>query len=354
MTNVPRELVALAPRSPALREYEERELEPMEIRIKSTLSAEKHGTTLLLYRGMSSLSEKEFDPKMGVFLPKKMETEEGHPPSLFPMSLGNMTVGIITEVGSEVTKFRTGDRVYGYLPIRETHTVREDAVMKAPKELKDEELVCIDPSVVALMAIRESNLRVGDTVAVFGAGAIGLMAIQMAKLAGALHISCIEPLQIRRRAAERFGAELCLDPRVCDAGLEIRKAHNGDGVDISIETSGSYRALQQAIRATRYGGIIVPVSWYHGDAKDLNLGEEWHFNRQIMVSGARIESEPYRDHPRWNKKRVYETAIELFRRRAITAEGILIPIVRFEDVVKAYRVIDEMPEKTIKLGVIYE
>lgn len=351
---LPRELVALAPRAPVLREYEERELKPMEIRIKSMLSAEKHGTTLLLYRGMSSLSEKKFDPRMGIFLSKEKETMEVSPPSMFPLSLGNMTVGIVTEVGSEVTKYRKGDRVFGYLPIRETHTVREDAVMKAPQELKDEDLVCIDPSVVALMAVRESHLRVGDTLAVFGAGAIGLMTIQIAKLAGALHITCIEPLQIRRKAAERFGAGLCLDPEVCDVGLEIRKVQNSNGVDISIETSGSYRALHQAIRATRYGGVIVPVSWYHGEAKGLNLGEEWHFNRHVMISGARVESEPYRDYPRWDKKRIYETVIELFRRRAITSDGILVPIVRFDDVVEAYRDIDENPEKTIKLGVIYE
>jgi len=125
-------------------------------------------------------------------------------------------------------------------------------------------------------------------------------------------------------------------------------------VDISLDTSGSYQALHQAIRATRYGGTVVPVSWYHGEAKGLNLGEEWHFNRHVMVSGARVESEPYRDHPLWDRERLYETVLELFRTKELTSKGMLSPVVRFGEVVEAYRTLDERPEETIKLGVTYQ
>jgi len=346
---LPKELVVIAPRTPILREYEEGLLGPREIRIKSRLSAEKHGTSLAVYRGLSSL--KTFDPQMGIFLPSAAGS--GQPLTSFPISLGNMTVGIVTDVGDEVTQFRRGDRAYGYLPIRETHTVGEDRAKRAPPELKDEELVCIDPSVVALMAVRESGLRIGDTVAILGAGAIGLMAVQISKLSGAARIICVEPIEMRRRAAEKFGADTSLDPRERDVGLEIKRLTDGKGVDVSLETSGSYHALQSAIRATCYGGMIVPVSWYHGEPKGLDLGEEWHFNRQVMVSGARVESEPYRDYPRWDEKRVYNSVIDLFRKKSLTAEGLLTPIVRLEDTVEAYRMIDEKPEASIKLGVRY-
>jgi len=349
---LPKELVATAPKTPIIREYEERTLGAAEIRLKSRLSAEKHGTSLAIYRGPSSLSERHYDPQMGIFLPR--DAGAGQAFGSFPMSLGNMTVGLVTEIGGEVTHLGIGDRAYGYLPIRETHTVHEDAVMKAPPELKDEELVCIDPSVVALMAVRESSLRIGDTVAIFGCGAIGLMAVQISRLSGATQIICVEPIERRRMLAEKFGADKILDPKEQDVGLAIKKLIDGKGVDISLETSGSYRALQMAIRSTSYGGVVVPVSWYHGEPKGLDLGEEWHFNRQIMVSGARVESEPYRDHPRWNMKRIYDTVIELFRRKGLTVEGMLTPIVRLEEAVEAYRMIDERPEDTIKLGVRYD
>ncbi|MEM2587249.1 MAG: oxidoreductase, partial [Candidatus Bathyarchaeia archaeon] len=67
---MPRELLAVAPRKPVLVEYEEPPLKPNQVRIKSILSAEKHGTTLLIYRGLSPFSEKAFDPDIGLFMPK--------------------------------------------------------------------------------------------------------------------------------------------------------------------------------------------------------------------------------------------------------------------------------------------
>jgi threonine dehydrogenase-like Zn-dependent dehydrogenase len=347
---MPRELVAVSPRKPVLIEYEEPPLKSGQIRIKSRFSAEKHGTTLLIYKGLSPFSDKVFDADVGLFFPK--ETRRGWTVS-FPIKLGNITVGTVVEVGDNVKRFKVGDRVWGYLPIRETHTVNEGEVNPAPSELSDEEIVCIDPAAVALMAVREGHVRLGDAVAIFGLGAIGLIAVQMAKLSGALFVIGVEPIEKRRNLAELYGADVLIDPKSCDAGLKIREATGWKGVDIAIETSGSYSALHQAIRGTRYGGTIVPVSWYHGEAKGLNLGEEWHFNRQVMISGARVESEPYRDYPLWDRRRIYETVIELFRRKRLKIDGLLSPIVNFEEAAEAYKTLDEKPEETIKLGVKY-
>lgn len=348
--NMPKELVAVAPKQLVLREYEEPELGKNQIRVKSQLSAEKHGTMLSLYMGVSPFSNKRYDAESGLFLPEK----EGKGwTALFPMRMGNITVGTVIEVGSEVQKVKMGDRVYAYLPIRETHTLNETAVNVAPIELCDRDLVCIDPAVVALMAVREGRIRVGDTVAVFGLGAIGLMAIQLAKVSGALKIIGVEPIEKRRNLAETYGADLTLNPLKVDVGQKVKQLTSGKGVDVSLETSGSYRALHEAIRGTRFGGTIVPVSWYHGEAKGLNLGEEWHFNRQVMVSGARVESEPYRDHPLWDRKRIYSTVLELFKKKLLTSQGMLWPVVKFEEVIEAYRMLVEKPEETIKLGVVY-
>lgn len=349
---MPRELVLTAPRTLELREYEEAPLKPHQVRIKSILTAEKHGTTLAWYRGMTPFHSKRYDPELGLFLSLKPGEK---PSAIYPNRVGNMTVGVVVEVGDSVSRFKVGDRVYGYLPVRETHTVEEgcEHVWHAPPGLSEEELVCVDPAVVALMGVREGHVRLGDAVAVFGLGAIGLMAVQMAKLSGGLKVIAVEPIELRRRLAERYGADHVIDPRTCDPGLEVKRITGGRGVDVSIDTSGSYRALHQAIRCTAYGGTVVPVSWYHGDALGLDLGEEWHLNRYVMVSGARVESEPYRDYPRWCRTRVYETVIELFKRKMLRVDGMLNPIVPLEEAVEAYRLIDEHPEQTVKLAIKY-
>jgi len=324
---MPREAVAIAPEKLVIHEYEEPPLRPREVRVKSLLSAEKHGTTLAVFRGLQ--------------------------PARFPMHVGNMTVGLVSDIGQDASRFRPGDRVYGYLPIRETHTVPEERLSLAPLGLRDEQLVCIDPAVVALMGVREGNVKLGENVAVFGLGAIGLMVVQLARLSGALGVIGVDLIERRRTLAEKYGAETVIDPMERDAAAECRERTEGKGVDIALETSGSYEALQQAMKATRYGGAIVTVSWYHGEAKGLRLGEEWHFSRQMMVAGARVESEPYRDYPRWDRQRVYATILELFQRGKLTAEGMLTPIVSFDEVVEAYRAIIERPQDSIKLGVRY-
>ncbi len=343
---MPREVVATSPNHLEMRNYEDRPLRANEILLRSRLTAEKHGTALAFYGGISPFQRKAYDAKSRLFVEK-----ETNP---FPMHVGNMTVGVVAAVGEKVTKIKIGERVYGYLPARETHLISEDRVEIAPAEMTDEELVCIDPATVALMAVREGNARIGDNVAVFGLGAIGLMAVQLAKLSGSMLVIGFEPIEKRRSLGKKHGADAVLDPRICDVGIETRRLANGEGVDIAIDTSGDYQALHQAIRATRYGGTVVPVSWYHGEPRGLDLAEEWHFNRQTLVSGARVESEPYREHPRWNRERIYQTVLQLFRRRQLSAQEMLDPIVKFDQVVEGYRMISEEPGRTIKLGISYD
>jgi len=348
---MPLELVATGLRQPELREYEDRPPGPGEVLIRSVLSAEKHGTDLLLFRGESPFTDNTFDAQHGLFMPREAEvaiTREA------PMGLGNITVGVVAELGAGVEGLEVRRRVYGYLPIRETHTVKVEALRLAPEGLSDEMLVCLDPALVAFTAIREGRALLGEAVAVFGMGAIGLITVSLAKLAGAALVIAVEPLPLRAALAERYGADLVVDPsRDPDVGLQIRAATAMDGVDVAIETSGSHAALHHAIRGTRYAGTIVPVAWYHGGAHELRLGEEWHFNRHTMVSGARLESVPYRDHPRWDPARVERTVLGLFERGLLTVAGMLQPRVPITEAASAYCLIDQHPDQCVKLAVEY-
>jgi len=343
------ELVAIGPRQPLVREYEPAAPGPGEVLVRSALAAEKHGTMLQFYRNESPFTTKTVDGEHGLFLPQDepRPTDWSH-----GMALGNTTVGVVEQLGDGVTELAVGDRVYGYLPIRETHTVPTGRVQRVPEGLTDEMLVCLDPAMVAFTGIREAKILLGETVAVFGAGAIGLMTVALAKLSGAGLVIAIEPLPLRAVLAREYGADLVFDlAEDRDAGLQIRKATGMVGVDVSLETSGNHGALHHAIRGTRYAGTIVPVAWYHGEAKGLELGEEWHLNRHTMVSGARLESVPYRDYPRWDPERVKQTIVDLFAAGKLPLEGMLQPRVKISDAAEAYRAIDEHPEGCVKLAV---
>ncbi|HID06281.1 MAG TPA: zinc-binding alcohol dehydrogenase, partial [Armatimonadetes bacterium] len=304
---MPRELVAIAPRTPVLREYEEPPLQPNQVRIRSEFSAPKHGTELGMYRGTSPFSVRRWDAEYQLFLPWEEE------PQLFPMPLGNMTIGTVVEVGSEVKQYKIGERVFGHFPIRETHTVEEDRIEGiVPEGMSPHAIVYWDPAEFALAAVRDAHVRLGDRVAIFGIGAIGIMCVQMCKLSGASLIIAIDPLEKRRNLAQMHGADIVLDPSATDVGVAIKDATDKLGVDVAIEASGSYEALHEAIRCTAVGGAVVPLAFYQGEGRGLRLGEEAHLNRATLIF-SRANTDPNRDHPMWNNARIRHTAFELLR-----------------------------------------
>jgi len=350
---MPKELIAIAPRTLTYREYEERPLRPDEVRIQSSFSSPSHGTELRSYNANTMDYTAPFDRE------RRIHVKGAPHPLRFPKHLGDTTIGIVTEVGKEVTHFHKGDRVYGYLPIRETHTVSEkhteleQRLYLAPEGMSPEAIVyATNPANVALNAVHDARICLGDKVAVFGLGAIGQMVVQIARLQGARWIVASDPIALRRKAAVQHGADIVLNPMEEDVGLIIKDRTDKKGVDVSFETSGNYSALNDALRATRYGGAIVTSGYYPGSAQDLHLEGEWHRNRFIMIS-SRTVSEPLRDYPRWDARRVYAEAFELLKEGKVSVEGLVIPIVPFDKAAKAFQEINEVPKKSIKLGIVY-
>ena len=211
-----------------------------------------------------------------------------------------------------VTTLREGDRVFAHLPIRETHTVAAARVQKAPDGISPQAIMYWDPADFAVGAVRDGAVRLGDRVAVFGLGAIGLMVAQAARLCGARWVAVVDPIERRRAAALRHDADLALDPVAVDAGLEIKQHTDKIGADIAFETSGSYRAFEDAMRATCYAGTLVSTAYYHGD-QGLRLAGEWHRNR-IQVISSRACSEPL-PQASWNFARIRAESLAPVGRR---------------------------------------
>jgi threonine dehydrogenase-like Zn-dependent dehydrogenase len=175
------------------------------------------------------------------------------------------------------------------------------------------------------------------------------MVVQLCRLAGAALVAAVDPLPLRREVASRLGAHLTLDPREGDVGAELRRRTDKLGVDVALEVSGSPAALHQAVRATKYMGTVGVIATYPGGAPDLHLGQEFHRNATHLVS-CRTASAPFRDFG-WGPDRTQRLAEELLRTGQLRTDGIVQPIVPFEESADAYREIDEHPERSVKLGV---
>lgn len=345
---MPQEIVTLDGSSFHFRPYALPALGPRDVRVKVEFAAPKHGTEAHAITG-SPFDRKRWDAELRMFLPKE---DDAPAPVKTERGIGNIVVGAVTALGADVARLNIGDRVYGYGPIREEHQAPEDA-WRAANGLTDSDAVCTDPAHVAFVAVRDGNIRIGDTVAVYGLGAIGLMAVQIDRAGGARRVFAVDPIAIRRAYAVAHGADEAFDPRACDAPLEIKRATGRKGVDVAIETSGNARALHSAVRCIRQCGTVVHVPWGPGDCSALHLDEEFHLNRPTVVASQCWEGwgNPDRDYPLWDGPRQRETVADLFRAGLITGQGAVTPIVPFSEAPQALLAIFNQPETTIKVGV---
>jgi len=325
-------------------------LEPKEtgeglLRVRNEFGAEKHGTMMSFYKGHGN-KRGAWDAKKGMHLSEGVAWP-------YPIRLGNMNAGVVEQAGAGCVKFKKGDRVFYFGNFRPVSVVAEEACWSLPAEGQWKAAVCLDPLSYGLCAVRDGNVRIGDAVAVFSLGAIGLMAVQAAKLSGAYPIIAIDPLANRRAVAEATGADVTIDPAGKDVGAMIRELTDWRGVDVVIEYSGAMEALQAAFRGVAFGGNVV-LGAFPGPMKaGLDLGAEAHMNRPNVIF-SRSESDPNREHPRWNHRRVQATCHRLIIGGKIDAEQIVSPVVPYdENIVSEYLKIASAPEGNVKLGVKY-
>ncbi|MFD1177556.1 2,3-butanediol dehydrogenase [Paenibacillus puldeungensis] len=212
-----------------------------------------------------------------------------------PIVMGHEFSGQVVEVGEGVTRASVGDRVvvepiyscgtceackqgkynlcdkmgfYGLSGggggFSEYAAVPEVMIHKIPDTVSYEQGALVEPSAVALHAVRSSKLKVGDKVVVFGTGPIGLLVIEALKAAGASEIYAVELSEERKQKAAEMGA-IVIDPKQYDAVAEIHKRTQG-GVDVSFEVTGVPPVLTQAINSTKIGGETMIVSIFEKEA----------------------------------------------------------------------------------------
>jgi alcohol dehydrogenase len=137
-----------------------------------------------------------------------------------------------------------------------------------PDELTDEQvLMCPDIMSTGFSGAESGGIRIGDTVAVFAQGPIGLCATAGARLCGAATIVSVDAVPARMEVSRKMGADHCVDFKKGDPVDEIMRLTDGRGVDVAIEALGTQATFEAALRVLRPGGTLSSLGVYSTDLK---------------------------------------------------------------------------------------
>jgi alcohol dehydrogenase len=235
---------------------------------------------------------------------------KGEYPVAKGLTIGHEPVGVIEELGSAVTGYREGQRViagaitpsgyseaclcgchsqdgagtrHGWKPMggwrfgntidgaQAEYVLVPDAMTNlapVPDGLTDEQvLMCPDILSTGFSGAERGKIRIGDSVAVFAQGPIGLCATAGARLMGATTVIGVESLPERIEMARRMGADHVVDFSKVDPVEEILRLTDGRGVDVAIEALGRQQTFEAALRVLRPGGTLSSLGVYSGDLK---------------------------------------------------------------------------------------
>jgi len=323
-----------AVRTPSIREEPVPSPGPDQLTVKGISSLVSPGTEMQVYRG-------EISPETDLGL----ETCQGS--FAFPVKYAYQLVGDVVEAGADVP-FEAGDRVFARHPHQDLFTMRydPDLVFAIPSGLDPETATFANLADVALNAMLDFPIRIGDVVVSFGYGIVGAFCAQFAALTAG-YLIVVDPLAARREVALANGADQAVAP---EAALDtVLETTSGRGADVAIEVSSSTKALQTAIEVTGQEGTILTVSYYGSRPVTLTLAPEFHFRRHRIIS-SQVSSLGSGLQPRWDFSRRFGTVLSHLP--YLNVDKMVSHSFSLADAPDAYRLIDEDPGSTF--GVIID
>lgn len=331
-----------APREGGYHTYEDLLLKPDELRLRTLYSGISAGTELTLYRGTNPYLTKRWDDERRLFIPGA-DTSLTYP----IMNLGYEEVGEVVEVGTDVTDIPVGARVFGTWGHR-THHIADIEYVRPRLMPPDLDPICgifSHLGAIALNGIHDSAVRLGETMAIFGMGALGQIVLMMAKQSGAKVIA-IDLHDSRLEMAKARGADVTLNAGRDSVAETIKALTNGMGADVCIEVTGSTLALHEAIRSAAYSARVVAMGFFQGEANGLVLGDEFHHNRINLICSQISGVAPELSY-RWNKLRLWQTAIRLQAEGVLDLRSLITHRAPFEHAQMLFEQIDQNPQDVL-------
>jgi erythritol/L-threitol dehydrogenase len=204
-------------------------------------------------------------------------------------------------------------------------------VHRIPPELSLEEAAIIEPLACAIHAVNRGDIQLDDVVVIAGAGPIGLMMVQVARLKTPRKLIVIDMVAERLELATRYGADVVIDPAHEDVLATVRRLTRGYGCDVYIEATGATGGVVQGLDMIRKLGRFVEFSVFGSEtAADWSIIGD---RKELDIRGAHLG--PY----------CYPIAIDLLARDLVTSDGIVThdyPLEEWDDAIKMANSLDSV------------
>ncbi|MFC4114887.1 zinc-binding dehydrogenase [Nonomuraea zeae] len=321
------------------------DLVPGSVRIRTLYSGVSAGTELTAYRGTNPYLSSKWDTERRLFV-------EGQTHAYPLTGWGYQEVGEVVEAAPDVADPPVGSLVWGIWGHRAEAVVPAEKLVGHVLPPGADPLTGIFARVgaIALNAVHAADVHLGDQIAIFGQGVIGLLATRMAVLSGA-RVVAADAIPDRLELARSFGAAETFDVTAGSVAEFMRKRI--DGADTVIELSGNHLGLHEAIRTVRKGGRVVAAGFYQGDGIGLRLGEEFHHNQVQLVSSQIGGVASWLAH-RWDVERLQRTFMELVHRGEVDAGRLVSHVMPAERAQEAYELLDKHQSEVLQLVFRFE
>jgi len=236
-------------------------------------------------------------------------------PGKWPIVLGHEAAGVVAETGGKGVDFSEGDRIivlYYFtcgkcyyckiglenlclnlkrFGIDEDGAFAEYARVPASSLIELPEEVSFAQGAVLCCAVGaayhalkdKGRLRIGETVAIYGTGGLGMNAVQIAKAIGA-HVIAVDVVKEKLEFARKLGADIAINAKEEDPVKKIIDLTNGEGVDVAAEFIGLPKTVEQVICSVRKGGRAIIVGF---TAEKVRMDTNEIVRREIQVTGSR-------------------------------------------------------------------
>jgi len=284
----------------------------------------------------------------------------------YPTVSGHEPVCVVADVGKSVTEYKVGDYIAGMgFGAYATHMIiseHDPKFVKIPETDKEKKYCLAEPLGCIVNIVKEASCKYGQNIAVVGCGFMGLMTIAGLRKSGAKHLVAIDLLDNKLEVAKKMGATETINPRnelVDDRAYELT---DGRFFDVVVEITGSIKGLDTAAAIIKephvhglpafegsyqgVGRILIPSVYSGQETFPISLGFNLMSRTPILLSTHPTFAERPRDNMREGVASYIDGRLPLDQ--LITHE------VKFEDLAKAFEMLEHAPTDYIKGVVVFD